>query len=150
MRHDLAYHSSVETTASLVEAPWLIWAAVVVVVCVALFLLLVARKGRRIAGEHVFRASRFSKGNRLLPAQVSISPTSITLYQPQWIGRLEESIHMSHISSIRIDTNLLFSTVLIESTGGHNPIVCQGHTKGDAVKMKKTIEQYQSEHYKRD
>jgi hypothetical protein len=137
----------VEPTSSLVEAPWLIWVVVALVVAVALFVLFVARKGRRIPGEHVFRASRLSKGNRLLPAQVSISPTSITLYQPQWIGKLEESIHMSHISSIRIDTNLLFSTVLIESTGGHNPIVCQGHTKGDAVRMKKTIEQYQSEHY---
>jgi hypothetical protein len=102
---------------------------------------------RRVPGEHVFRASRLSKGNRLLPAQVSISPHSITLYQPQWIGKLEESIHMSHISSIKIDTNLLFSSVLIESTGGHHPIVCHGHTKGDAIEIKKTIEKYQTEYF---
>ena len=40
---------------------------------------------------------------------------------------------MAHVSSIKIDTNILFSDVVIETTGGHNPIVCHGHTKGDAV-----------------
>ena len=81
-------------------------------------------------GEHVFRASRLSKGNRIFPAQVVITPTSVTLFQPQWIGKLEESIHMAHVASIKIDTNIMFSDVLIETTGGHNPIVCHGHMQG--------------------
>jgi hypothetical protein len=127
---------------------WVFWIVGIAIAAALLFLFIVARKGRRLPGEHVFRASRLSKGNRLLPAQVAITPQSITLYQPQWIGKFEESIHMSHVSSIRIDTNLLFSSVLIESTGGHHPIVCQGHTKGDAIRIKKTIEQFQSEHYR--
>jgi hypothetical protein len=38
--------------------------------------------------------------------------------------------------------------VFIETTGGRNPIVCHGHTKGDAVEMKRVIEQFQSERYK--
>ena len=99
------------------------------------------RKSRPLPGEHVFRASRLSSGNRIFPAQVVITPTSVTLYQPQWIGKLEESIHMAHVASIKIDTNLIFSDVLIETTGGHHPIVCHGHTKGDAIRMKKLIEQ---------
>jgi hypothetical protein len=53
------------------------------------------------------------------------------------------------VSSIKIDTNLLFSSVVIESTGGHHPIVCQGHTKGDAIKMKQIVEQYQTERFAR-
>ena len=128
---------------------WLIWIGVVIAAILLLFLVVVIRKGKPIAGEHVFRASRWSKGNRLLPAQVALTPESITLYQPQWIGKIEESIHMSHVSSIKIDTNLLFSRVLIESTGGHNPIVCEGHTKGDAIKIKKLIEQYQTARFAR-
>ena len=114
-----------------------------------LVVIYVLRKGRRLPGEHVFRASRLSRGNRLFPAQVVITPTSLSHFHPQWIGKMEESIHMAHVSSIKIDTHILFSDVVIESTGGHNPIVCHGHTKGDAVKMKKTIEQYQSEYYKK-
>ena len=106
-------------------------------------------QGPPLPGEHVFRASRWSRGNRLLPAQVAITPESITLYQPQWIGKLEESIHMSHVSSIKIDTDLLFSDVFIETTGGHNPIVCHGHTKGDAIKMKKMIEEFQSGYFRK-
>ena len=107
----------------------------------------VLRKGRRLPGEYVFRASRWSRGNRLFPTQVMITPTSVTRFTPQWVGKLEESIHISHVASIKIDTNLLFANVLIETTGGHNPIVCHGHTKGDAVRIKKIIEEFQSRHY---
>jgi len=120
---------------------------VLVVIAVGIFLY-VLRKGRRINGDHVFRASRLGQGNRIFPAQVMISPSSITLYKPQWIGKLEESIHMAHVASIKIDTNLMFSDVFIETSGGQDPIVCHGHTKGDAVEMKRLIERFQSEYYK--
>ena len=109
----------------------------------------IAVKTRPVAGEHVFRASRWSRGNRLFPAQVVITPATITLFHPQWIGRLEESIHIAHVASIKIDTNIVFSDVLIETTGGHHPIVCHGHTKGDAVEMKAWIERFQSEYYRK-
>jgi len=120
---------------------------VLLVIVVGIFLY-VLRKGRRINGDHVFRASRLGQGNRIFPAQVMISPSSITLYKPQWIGKLEESIHMAHVASIKIDTNLMFSDVFIETSGGQDPIVCHGHTKGDAVEMKRLIERFQSEYYK--
>ncbi len=125
------------------------WILAGVVVLALLLVVIVLRKGRRLPGEHVFRASRLSRGNRIFPAQVVITPTSITHLHPQWIGKLEESIHMAHVASIKIDTNIIFSDVFIETTGGHNPIVCHGHTKGDAVEMKKTIEKFQSEYYKK-
>src|SRR5688572_11717657 len=114
----------------------------------ALIFFWVLRKGRRLPGQHVFRASRLSRGNRLFPTQVVITPTSVTHYTPQWIGKLEESIHMSHVASIKIDTNIMFSDVFIETTGGHNPVICHGHSKGDAVKMKQLIEEHQSAFYK--
>jgi hypothetical protein len=125
------------------------WIVAGVVALAVLFVIFVVRKGRAMAGAHVFRASRLSTGNRIFPAQVVITPTSITHFQPQWIGRLEESIHMAHVASIKIDTNLLFSDVFIETTGGQNPIKCHGHSKRDAIEMKKTIERYQSEYYKK-
>jgi hypothetical protein len=126
----------------------LVWIAVAAVVAAALFVWMVLRKGRLRSGNHVFRASRWSRGNHLLPPQVLITPEAITLYQPQWIGKLEESIHMSHIASIKIDTHLIFSDIIIETSGGRDPILCHGHTKGDAVEMKRVIEQFQSEHYR--
>ena len=125
------------------------WLLVLVpIVVLVLFVGFIRRKGRLMAGDHVFRASRFGRGNHLFPAQVSISASSITLYTPQWIGKLEESIHMAHVASIKIDTHLLFADVFIETSGGKDPIVCHGHTKGDAVEMKKLIEQFQTAYYK--
>lgn len=106
-------------------------------------------KGRPLPGRHVFRASRLSRGNHIFPAQVVVTESSITHFHPQWIGKEEESIHISHVASIRIDTNILYSDVFIESTGGQNPIKCYGHTKRDAVTMKRLIEQYQSTFYRK-
>jgi len=125
----------------------------IAVAAAAVFILLVTwfilRKGRRLPGDHVFRASRLSSGNRIFPTQVVITDSSVTHYTPQWIGKLEASIHLSHVSSIKIDTNILFSDVFIETTGGHNPVVCHGHSKGDAVEMKRLIEELQSAFYKK-
>jgi len=106
------------------------------------------RKGRPFAAGDVFRASRLSAGNRLLPVQVHITPTSVVHYTPQWVGRLEHSIHMAHVASVRIDTNMFFSDVFIETTGGVNPIRCAGHRKKDALRMKALIEACQTDYYK--
>lgn len=129
------------------EIPAGLGAALLVVLLLVFWYIL--KKGRRLPGPHVFRASRISRGNRIFPAQVVVGDSSITHYQPQWIGRLEESIHISHVASIRIDTNILYSDVFIESTGGENPIECYGHTKRDAVEIKRLVEQYQSAFYRR-
>lgn len=106
------------------------------------------QKGRPFADGDVFRASRLSAGNRLFPTQVRITPASVVHYTPQWVGRLEHSIHMAHVASVRIDTNLMFSDVYIETTGGASPIHCRGHHKKDAVRMKQLIEEYQSAYYR--
>ena len=105
-------------------------------------------KGRRFAGGEVFRASRWSRGNRLYPAQVLITPTSVVHYTPEMFGRKEHSIHIVHVASVRIDTNLLFSDLLIETSGGTTPVNCHGHRKADAVRMKQLIEQYQTSIYR--
>ena len=84
----------------------------------------------------------------MFPTQVAISPTSVIHYTPEWFGRLEHSMHMAHVASVRIDTNLMFSDVYIETTGGASPIKCHGHKKADAVKMKELIERYQTEYYR--
>ena len=126
-----------------------LWAVLLVAAAVAGLLgWIVWRKSRSFAPGDVFHASRLSAGNRLFPTQVLISPASVVQYTPRWIGKQEESIHMAHVASVKINTHLLLSDVLIETTGGASPIQCHGHTKSDAVKMKALIEQYQSEYYR--
>ena len=128
--------------------PRLIWIAAALAVLVLVLLVVVWRKGRPFAPGDVFRASRLSKGNHLFPTQVLISPTSVVHYTPEWFGRLEHSMHMAHVASVRIDTNLMFSDLYIETTGGASPIRCHGHKKADAIRMKDLIEKYQTDYYR--
>ena len=111
-------------------------------------LLLFWMKGRKLPGAHVYRASRFSRGNFFFPSQVSVTPASVVHYKPELFGGHEHSMHIAHVASVLIDRNLFFSDVLIESTGGTSPVRCHGHRKADAVEMKRRIEQFQSEYYR--
>ena len=127
---------------------WLWWTAAAVAVIVVLLVFWVWRKGRPFAPGEVFRASRFSPGNRLFPTQVLITPSSVVQYTPRWIGRQEETIHLAHVAAVKINTGVLLSNVLIETSGGSAPILCSGHTKGDATRMKALIEHYQDQHFR--
>jgi hypothetical protein len=126
----------------------LVWFVVILVVVLGALVAVIAAKGRRLPGEHVFRASRWSRGNRLFPTQVAVGPTDVVQYVPGWIGRREHTIHMAHIASVDIATNLLFSNVIIETSGGSDPVRCYGHRKRDAIEMKRLINEYQSAYYK--
>jgi hypothetical protein len=130
------------------EPAWLLWtaaAAVLIAVAVGWW---VWTKGRPFADGDVFRASRLSAGNHLFPTQVQVTPTSVVQYKPRWVGRREETIHMAHIASVKIDTGMLLSNVLIETSGGTDPVVCHGHRKHDAVQMKDLIERYQTDYFR--
>jgi hypothetical protein len=129
------------------EDAWIPLAAVLAAIVVALVLFF-WWKGQKFADGDVFRASRLSGGNRLFPTQVLITPTAVVHYTPELVGRKEHSIHLAHVASVSIDTNLLFSNVLIETTGGTTPVSCHGHSKADAVRMKQLIEQYQTQYYR--
>ena len=129
------------------DALWL--AAAVLLAIFALLVLFFWLKGRRMPGDHVFRASRFSRGNLLFPTQVAVTPLAVVHYTPELFGGREHSMHISHVASVLIDRNLFFSDVLIESSGGTSPVRCHGHRKADAVEMKRLIEQYQSDHLSR-
>ena len=130
------------------EYTWLWWIVAAAAAVLVVLGWIVWQKGRPFTSGDVFRASRMSRGNRLFPTQVAISPNSVVQHKPRWIGKQEETIHMAHIASVKIDTGMLLSNVLIETSGGSDPIACHGHHKGDAIRMKNLIEQYQTQHYK--
>lgn len=106
------------------------------------------QKGRPFADGDIFRASRLSRGNRLFPTQVLITPSSVVHYTPEVVGRREQSIHIAHVASVSINTNLMFSDVIIETSGGATPVRCHGHRKSDAARMKALIEEHQTAYYR--
>jgi hypothetical protein len=127
---------------------WLWWSLAAAIAVVLLIGLWVWNKGRKFAEGDVFRASRLSSGNHPFPTQVLITPTSVVQYTPRWIGRQEQTIHMAHLSSVNIETGLILSDVLIETSGGSDPIRCHGHRKADAGRMKALIDRYQTDYYR--
>jgi hypothetical protein len=79
---------------------------------------------------------------------VLITPTSVIHFTPELVGRREQSIHMAHVASVSINTNFMFSDVIIETSGGATPVRCHGHKKKDAARMKSLIEQHQTAYYR--
>jgi hypothetical protein len=126
-----------------------VWLAVAALAVAAGLVLFFWQKGRLLPGQHVFRASRLSRGNLWFPTQVSVTPAAVVHYTPELFGGREHSMHISHVASVLIDRNLFFADVLIESSGGTSPVRCHGHRKRDAMAMKRIIEQYQSDHLSR-
>jgi hypothetical protein len=92
----------------------------------------------------VFAASRFTSGNHVFPTQVAVYPTKVIRYTPKWIGHEEQTISVDQIASVRIDAGMLFADVVIETTGGSQPIVCHGHWKGDAEGIRERISEAQA------
>ena len=130
------------------ESDWLWWAlggggAIAIILLVWIWV-----KGRPFAAGDVFRASRLSSGNHLFPTQVLITPTAVVQYTPRWFGKREETIHMAHIASVKIETGMMLSDVFIETSGGTDPVACHGHRKGDAGTMKMLIERHQTDYYR--
>jgi len=130
------------------DVTWLWVAGAVALGAVALLVWVIVKKGRPFTSGDVFRASRVSAGNRLFPTQVAITKDSVIQFKPQWIGHSEEVIHIAHVASVKIATGAILSDIEIETSGGSDPIRCHGHHKGDAVKMKSLIEQYQGAYYR--
>ena len=60
-----------------------------------------------------------------------------------WFNVDEMSITISKVASIHIKTGMIWSKILIESSGGSDPMESHGHTKADARRIKDLIESYQ-------
>ena len=92
---------------------------------------------------HVFTASRWTRGNRIFPTRIEVGPDHVVRVRRKLFGRTEESIAISKVASVQITTALIWSDIRIDSSGGTDPIVSHGHSKGDAVRIRELIEQFQ-------
>jgi hypothetical protein len=92
----------------------------------------------------VFRASRWAQGSRLWPTQVAVFPSRVVRYTPRLLGHFEETIAISQVASVSVDAGVLFSDVIIETTGGSQPIRCHGHRKRDAEEIRRLINEAQA------
>jgi hypothetical protein len=93
--------------------------------------------------SHTFKASRWTSGNLIFPVRIEVTRDRVTRIKPRLLGSNEESIAISKVASVNIETGLLWADIRIDSSGGSNPIVSHGHRKGDARAIRALIEQLQ-------
>lgn len=92
-----------------------------------------------------FQASRWTRGNFLFPTVIEISDKAVTRRKRSWFHQDEMSINITKVASVHIRTGLLWSDILIESSGGSDPLASHGHSKTDAVRIKELVENAQAD-----
>jgi hypothetical protein len=90
--------------------------------------------------SETFQASRFTRGNFLFPTIIEVTDRSVVRRKRSWFSRDEMSITIQKVASVHIHTGLIWSEILIESSGGTDPITSHGHRKPDAQRIKELIE----------
>jgi len=91
----------------------------------------------------IFHASRWTSGNHLFRTVIEVTDKSVMRRKRSWFNVDEMSITISKVASIHIKTGIFWSRILIESSGGADPLESHGHTKADARRIKDLIESYQ-------
>jgi hypothetical protein len=90
-----------------------------------------------------FTASRWTSGNHLFPTIIEVSDKSVMRRKRSWFSHDEISISITKVASVHIKTGILWSQIIIESSGGTDPLTSHGHRKEDARRIKELIEDYQ-------
>jgi hypothetical protein len=88
----------------------------------------------------MFKASRWTHGNFLFPTVIEVTDQAIIRRKRSWFSRDEMSIARSKIASVHIKTGIIWSEVLIESSGGTDPMKSHGHRKADARRIRDLIQ----------
>jgi len=91
----------------------------------------------------IFRASRWTKGNHLFPTIIEVTDRAVIRHKRSWFSKDEISISITKVASVHIKTGIIWSDILIESSGGTDPLTSHGHTKADAQRIRALVEEAQ-------
>lgn len=95
--------------------------------------------------SEIFRASRWTRGNRLFPTYIEVTDKAVSRRKRSWFRMDEMTINITKVASVHIKTGLIWSEVLIESSGGSDPLTSHGHRKADATRIKELIQDAQAQ-----
>jgi len=91
----------------------------------------------------MFKASRWTRGNHLFRTVIEVTDRAVIRHKRSWFSRDEISISISKVASVHIKTGFIWSDILIESTGGTDPLTGHGHSKADAQRIRALVEEAQ-------
>jgi hypothetical protein len=87
-----------------------------------------------------FKASRWTRGNLFFPTVIEVTDKAIVRHKRSWFSKDEMSISISKVASVHIKVGMVWSDILIESSGGTDPFKSHGHKKADAQHIRELIE----------
>jgi hypothetical protein len=90
--------------------------------------------------SETFQASRLTRGNFLFPTIIEVTDKAVIRRKRSWFNKDEISISISKVASVHIKTGIIWSDILIESSGGSDPLASHGHTKRDARRIRELVE----------
>jgi len=93
--------------------------------------------------SETFQASRWTRGNFLFPTVIEVTDQAVIRRKRSWFSRDEISISLAKVASVHLRIGILWSDILIESSGGSDPLASHGHTKADARRIREAIEMAQ-------
>ena len=93
--------------------------------------------------SETFKASRWTHGNFLFPTVIEVTDKAVIRHKRSWFSRDEISISINKVASVHIKTGIVWSDILIESSGGTDPLASHGHRKADARRIRELIEEAQ-------
>ena len=87
----------------------------------------------------IFKASRWTRGNHMFRTIIEITGNAIIRHKRGLFSRDEISISIAKVASVHIKTGFIWADIVIESSGGTDPLLSHGHTKGDARRIKDLV-----------
>jgi len=96
------------------------------------------------ASEESFSASPWTRGNLWFPTRIVVGPLRVSRVKRRLFGSNEESISISQVASVKISTGIFWSDIVIESSGGTDPITSHGHRRADALRVRDLVEGLQA------
>lgn len=93
--------------------------------------------------EKTYQSSRWTAGNLFFKDALVLASDGIIFKKGNLFGSREEHISYNAVASFRINNGILFSDVLIETTGGSQPIIVNGLWKTEAKEIQDTLRAFQ-------
>ena len=90
--------------------------------------------------SETFQASRWTRGNHLFPTVIEVTDMAVVRHKRSWFSKDEISISIYKVASVHIKTGLIWSEILIESSGGTDRLASHGHRKADARRIRELVE----------
>jgi hypothetical protein len=69
-----------------------------------------------------------------------VTDKAVIRHKRSWFSKDEISISITKVASVHIKTGIIWADILIESSGGTDPLVSHGHGKADARRIRELIE----------